>query len=236
MSVAPLPARAAWSPAPCAQGAPAPAWHAVSRPATKLSGDFYMLLERPAGWLFALGDVTGHGLEAAVYMLMVQEELERLAGSARPLAGVVGELHDTLLRELPDRRFATLVLAELDGCGGVEVVNAGHCPPLLRRARGAIEALPPSGPLVGALPGTRWRSQRTRLERGDVLLMFSDGVTEAVSPAGEEFGSARVEAVLALGADLHPRALTGLVLGELDAFRGGGPAADDTTVLAVSGG
>ena len=95
-------------------------------------------------------------------------------------------------RELPGSRFASLVLAEVAADGRAEVVNAGHCPPLLRRADGEIFALPPNGPILGPLPQSRWSSLTTRLRSDDTLLLVSDGVLEALSPGGDEFGTERL--------------------------------------------
>ncbi|HVS63520.1 MAG TPA: PP2C family protein-serine/threonine phosphatase [Thermoanaerobaculia bacterium] len=210
-----------------------PTFHAVSRPATALSGDFYLAHPRSDGWLLGLGDVAGHGLDAAVFMLMIQEEIERLAHAGASLPLLVAELHMVLRRELPSRSFVSLVLVRLEPDGGLEALNAGHCPPLLRRADGMIEPLLPGGPIVGALPCSRWTSRRTRLGAGDTLLVFSDGVTETTSRAGEEFGMGRIGATLWRHGSLEPRRLAERLLDELEAFRGGAAAHDDTTVLVA---
>jgi phosphoserine phosphatase RsbU/P len=212
-----------------------PAFHAVSRPATALTGDFYLAWPREGHWLLGLGDVAGHGLDAAVFMLMIQEEIERLAFDQPSLPRLVAELHEVLRRELPSRSFASLVLVQLEPDGGMEVLNAGHPPPLLRRSDGMIEPMMPGGPIVGALPGSRWVSRRTRVGAGDTLLVFSDGVTETVSPAGEEFGMGRIGATLWRHGSAEPRRLAERLLDELDAFRGGVAAHDDTTVLVARG-
>jgi phosphoserine phosphatase RsbU/P len=213
-----------------------PRFHAVSRPASALTGDFYLSLRRGDRWLFGLGDVAGHGLEASIYMMMIQEEIERLAGhSDLALAALVGALHATLRRELPGSRFASLVLAELGPRRRMELVNAGHCPPLLRRAGGEILALPSNGPILGPLPHSRWSSLATTLRAGDTLLLVSDGVLEAASPADGEFGGERLWAVLERLGTLEPRALVDGVFDALAVFRAGAPAHDDTTVVAIKG-
>jgi serine phosphatase RsbU (regulator of sigma subunit) len=210
-----------------------PRFHAVSRPASALTGDFYLRLRRGDGWLFGLGDVAGHGLEASVYMMMIQEEVERLAGDeSLALPALVSQVHATMRRELPGSRFASLVLAELLPGGRMELVNAGHCPPLLRRGGGEVIALPPNGPILGSLPQSRWSSLSTRLRRGDTLLLVSDGVLEAPSPAGEEFGAERLwDAFRRYGALAVPDLVLRL-LDQVAHFRSG-PPADDTTVVAI---
>lgn len=219
---------------PRAGSAREPLFHAVSLPATALTGDFYLRLRRDGSWLFGLGDVAGHGLEASVYMMMIQEEIERLAERGDlALPALVGELHATMRRELPGSRFATLVLAEVGAGGRLEVVNAGHCPPLLRRADGEIFALPPNGPILGPLPQSRWSSLNTRLRSDDTLLLVSDGVLEARSPGGEEFGSERLWSAFAGKGALPPPELVPRLLEEVAGFRAQAPPADDTTIVAV---
>jgi serine phosphatase RsbU (regulator of sigma subunit) len=211
-----------------------PIFHAVSRPATALTGDFYLRLRRDRGWLFGLGDVAGHGLEASIYMMMIQEEIERLAERPDlPLESLVADLHATMRRELPGSRFASLVLAEVGADGRTEVVNAGHCPPLLRRRAGEIFALPPNGPILGPLPQSRWSSLTTRLRPADTLLFVSDGVLEAASPEGVEFGAERLWSAFVRDGGLPPRELVARLLDEVDRFRGQAQPADDTTIVAI---
>jgi serine phosphatase RsbU (regulator of sigma subunit) len=211
-----------------------PQFHAVSRPAGALTGDFYLRLRRERGFLFGLGDVAGHGLEASIYMMMIQEEIERLAQySDLALAPLVGELHATMRRELPGSRFASLVLAEVAADGRTEVVNAGHPPPLLRRAAGEIFALPPNGPILGPLPQSRWSSLTTRLRPRDTLLLVSDGVLEATAPGDEEFGSERLWSAFAELGSLPPRELVTRLLDLVAGFRRREPPADDTTIVVV---
>jgi serine phosphatase RsbU (regulator of sigma subunit) len=227
-----------------------PLFHAVSVAASALTGDFYLRLRRQGGWLFGLGDVAGHGLEASVYMMMIQEEIERLAErSDLPLASLVAEVHATMRRELPGTthdhrhhpnppaiarvRFASLVLAEVGAGGHTEIVNAGHPPPLLRRADGGIFALPPNGPILGPLPQSRWSSLSTRLRPGDTLLLVSDGILEATSPEGVEFGTERLWSALARDGALPPRELASRLLAEVARFRGHTPPVDDTTIVVL---
>jgi serine phosphatase RsbU (regulator of sigma subunit) len=212
-----------------------PGFHAISQPASALTGDFYLRLRRGDGWLFGLGDVAGHGLEASVYMMMIQEEIERLVATDLALPALVADLHATMRREFPGSRFASVVLAELAPSGRMEVVNAGHCPPLLRRAGGELLALPPNGPILGPLPRSRWSSIGTRLRSGDTLLLVSDGVLEAASPAGEQFGAERLWSVFERHGSLDLPLLVTALMDQLARFRGGSPPADDTTVVAIRG-
>ncbi len=171
---------------------------AISRPARTFTGDFYFTHRLDDRVWLALGDVAGKGLPAAVVMAMIQEELEeRIAVCAQTLcdpATAISRLHDFLLPLMPQNRFATAVIATLRDDGVLTVANAGHCPPLLMRADGTIEELASTGPIVGLLPNARWRSVTTHLDRGDALILYSDGVTEATRNE-EELGVAGLRSI-----------------------------------------
>jgi phosphoserine phosphatase RsbU/P len=166
--------------------------HAVSRPARAFTGDFYFTHREGARTWFALGDVAGKGLPAAIVMAMIQEELElRIASCASAAcdpATTTRRLHEFLAPLLPSNRFATAVLGHLDDDGTLTIVNAGHCPPLLARADGTVEELGSTGPLLGILPRPRWVSITRQLAHGDALVLYSDGVTEATLAGGCELG------------------------------------------------
>jgi len=174
--------------------------HAVSLPATAFTGDFYFTYRYEDRLWFAVGDVAGKGLSAAVVMAMIQEELEhRIASCASTRcdpAATMGRLHEFLRPIVPRNRFATAVIGHLAEDGTLRIVNAGHCPPLVTRADGRIESIASSGPVVGMLSESRWSSHTTRLEPGEMLILYSDGLIEARSSSGEEFGIDRLEAVL----------------------------------------
>ena len=169
---------------------------AVSRPATAFTGDFFMATDIDGALWFALGDFAGHGLRAALFMSMVQETLEETihACHSNDPAEVVASLDAALRDVLPLNRFATVVLGRAEADGRVQVVNAGHCPPLLLR-RGLPATLVGShGPMVGIVPGASWRQETIQLERGERLLLYTDGIVEAHDESEEEFGLARLMA------------------------------------------
>ncbi len=166
--------------------------HAISIPAKTFTGDFWFT-HRAAGRLwFALGDVAGKGLPAALVMAMIQEELERRITSCARAgcdpATTMQRLHEFLKPLLPSNRFATAVIGWLGDDGTMTLVNAGHCPPMLVRADGRIEEIDSTGPVVGIMASSRWMSATFTLNAGDQLILYSDGVIEAASPDGEEFG------------------------------------------------
>jgi sigma-B regulation protein RsbU (phosphoserine phosphatase) len=178
----------------------APDVYAVSIPARTFTGDFWFTRRTDDRLWFALGDVAGKGLPAALVMAMIQEELEqRINSCAR--AGcdpttTMQRLHAFLRPLLPRNRFATVAIGWLRDDGLLTLVNGGHCPPLVLRADGRIEAIDSTGPVVGVLERARWESATLMLDEGDKLLLYSDGVIEATSPDGDEFGQRGIERAL----------------------------------------
>ena len=175
---------------------------AVSRPARTFTGDFYLTHRHHDRLWVALGDVAGKGLPAAVVMAMIQEELERRIASCASAecdpAETMTRLHDFLAPLLPRNRFASAVVGWLHDDGTLTVANAGHCPPLLVRADGRVEEIDSTGPILGILPNARWRSTTLQMNEGDALVLYSDGVTEAMVD-GEELGVRGLRHLLADG-------------------------------------
>jgi phosphoserine phosphatase RsbU/P len=209
--------------------------HAVSIPARTFTGDFWFTHRTGDRLWFGLGDVAGKGLPAALVMVMIQEELEqRIASCARAgcdPATTMQRLHALLHPLLPRNRFATAVLGWLRDDGELRLVNAGHCPPLILRVSGRIEPIPSTGPVVGILPTSCWRSTTLSLQPGDTLLLYSDGVTESSSPDDREFGTEGILCALP-----EPNAASSDVAAAiLDAVNDhtGGVREDDLTLLVI---
>jgi phosphoserine phosphatase RsbU/P len=200
---------------------------AISRPARTFTGDFYFSHRTDERVWIALGDVAGKGLPAAVVMAMIQEELERTIVSCAEKncdpARTLERLHGFLLPLMPQNRFATGVIAHLTEDGVLTLANGGHCPPLLVRADGSIEELSSTGPILGLLPQAKWRSVQTRLEYGDRLVLYSDGVTEATRDE-EELGVCGLRNIVRKAASARE------ILGALASYEHG----DDTTLVVVT--
>lgn len=166
--------------------------HAISRPARTFTGDFYFTHRYADRLWFALGDVAGKGLNAAVVMAMIQEELEqriRACANTRCDPAATMTRLDTFLRPLlPINRFATAVIGHLRDDGMLALTNAGHCPPLVVRKSGVVEEVASTGPAVGILPSASWRFLTTQLAPGETLVLYSDGVSEGRTAAGCEVG------------------------------------------------
>jgi steroid delta-isomerase-like uncharacterized protein len=206
---------------------------ADSIPCRAIGGDFFELAELPAGdFLVALGDVAGKGPASALLAAMIQGmlaiELER---EFRPSA-VMAHLNQILLRRGLEPRFATLIVGRLSPEGKFVYSNAGHNPPLLLGCDG-IRRLTLGGPLLGALTGATFEEDSLLLNQQDTIVLFSDGVTEALDSTGTEFGEERLiscarELVTGSASDV----LQGILAAVQDFSRGTTPA-DDMTVAVT---
>ena len=199
---------------------------AYSRPARAFTGDFYVTHRHDDRLWFALGDVSGKGINAAVVMAMIQEELEHRISSCANAgcdpATTMARLHEFLRPLLPANKFASAVIGYAADDGHLVVANAGHPSPIIVRRDGAIDLVDSTGPVVGILPAARWRSSIRLLGRGDTLVLYSDGVIEAESPDGGQFGMERLIAA----------ARTGDILGAVEEYEAG-TRADDLTLVVV---
>ncbi|HUO85158.1 MAG TPA: PP2C family protein-serine/threonine phosphatase, partial [Thermoanaerobaculia bacterium] len=131
---------------------------ALSIPAGEFTGDFYFAHRIGGSFWFALGDVAGKGLHAALEMALIQEEIERIitACASTDPAEVVASLHGAVQDELRRNRYATLVVGRIDGDLRLQIVNAGHCEPYLIGSDERIRAIGAHGPVVGILPSPKW--------------------------------------------------------------------------------
>jgi serine phosphatase RsbU (regulator of sigma subunit) len=209
--------------------------HAAMIPARDVGGDFFDLLTLSDGRVaVGVGDVCGKGVPAALYM-GISKTLIRIKLRERPdLAGAIRDANDYLTAHYPAEQFATLLYAACDpATGEVEYVSCGHPAARIRRADGRIEALPAGGLPVGMFEQLRVTARRARLDAGDLLLIYSDGVTEACDIAALEFGEARLCAALAL-AEGGAAATVEAVIAAARAFAGAAAQSDDITCLALA--
>jgi len=156
------------------------------------------------------------------------------ADSHNSLAQTIGAVNRYLVESIPPNRFVTLFYAELDPeTGSLCFLNAGHNPPLIVHAGGTMEQLAAGGLPLGIMPNADFREGRTRLHPGDVLMIYSDGVTEAVNPKGEEFGPTRLYEVVSRNIDSSAAGIRDRIEAALTKFCQGTPAADDITLVIV---
>ena len=208
-------------------------FHAISIPRRTYTGDFWFA--RPLGdalW-FVLGDVAGKGAASAIWMAMIQEELDALLSPAAPPTKpctIVRRLDEVLREEMPPNRFATLVAGRLGSDGSLAIANAGHPSPLLVRGGGSLERLPSNGPPVGILPNRCWGVTRATLEPGDLLVTYTDGLPEAQRIDGTELGMEGTETLARAVRGDHARDGAARIAEQLTRIA---LVEDDVTVLVV---
>lgn len=209
--------------------------HGETRPANTVGGDFYDLLPLPDGRvLVALGDVAGKGSPAALLMALLLAILRTLVDLGLDLSTLMARLNGQVVRHAPPSRFITLFLGIIDPAEGVLTwVNAGQNPPIVRRRDGTLERLAATGVALGMFDGTTYHTERTPLIAGDLLVMYSDGITEAETPAGVPFDESGLEAAIAAWADASAPEISGALLRAVDRHVAEGRFADDLTVLVL---
>jgi hypothetical protein len=161
----------------------------VTRAANTVGGDFYDILPRPDGRVvIALGDVAGKGSPAALLMAILLAMLRTLLDEGLDAEPLINRLNVQISRHAPSSRFITLQFVSIDpAAGDLVAVNAGHLPGLIRRRNGEFERLTDGGIALGMFDSSQYNAQRARLEPGDLLVLYSDGITEAESPSGAPF-------------------------------------------------
>jgi serine phosphatase RsbU (regulator of sigma subunit) len=210
----------------------------VTRPANTVGGDFYDILDRPDGRLvIALGDVAGKGSPAALLMALLVAMLRTLVDEGLESARLLERLNVQVARHSPASRFITLFYGLYDPrTGELHYVNAGHLPPIIRRANGTFERVETPGPgglALGMFERATYDANTTQINPGDALVLYSDGITEAENTSGRPFDEAGLETVIANQADKDPQALGRAILTAVEAHAGDARLADDLTALVL---
>ena len=207
----------------------------ITRPANTVGGDLYDLIRRPDGRIvFALGDVAGKGSPAALLMALAVAMLRVLVDEGLEPAELAARLNIQVSRHAPGSRFITMVLGLYDpDTGQITYVNAGQNPPLLRRASGRVERLTEGGVALGMFDQATYTAGTLMLGAGDVLVLFSDGITEAENTSGVAFDDAGLEQVVNEHWWKDLQTLGTSVLKAVEVHAAGTKIADDLTVLAV---
>ena len=207
----------------------------ISFPCYEIGGDYYDFIEREDNrMVIALGDVSGKGTAAALLMSSLHAAIHAQATSNHSLVETISEVNRYLAENTPANRFVTLFYAELDPqMGALSFVNAGHNPPIIAHAAGTVEHLAAGGLPLGIMPDAFYREGHTQLQPGDVLVAYSDGVSEAVNPAGEEFGPQRLYEVIARNLDASASGIRDRIEAALSKWAQGTPASDDITLVIV---
>jgi phosphoserine phosphatase RsbU/P len=202
-------------------------------PAGYVGGDYCdVVTGRDGSFLFALGDVSGKGVAASMLMAGLRATVRTLAETDLPPGPLVERANRLFCESALPQNYATLVCGRATASGEVVICNAGHPAPLLRRG-GEILSIAATGIPIGLFCRGDFAVSTVKMEPGDALLLFSDGVDETRDRAGSEYGMERLGRVLNRGGGLDARGIVRACLEDLNAFGAGGRRSDDLTLMAI---
>ena len=214
--------------------------YAHNKPAKEVSGDFYDFIRIDDNrMLLVLGDASGKGVPACMIMTMTRSILRSLCSRFTSLEELLIELNDIIFKDTEASRFMTMAVVLLDGKNHtVECARAGHTELLLRNRQAVVFPINPDGPAIGLLPqefGVSFETLSLQFNKGYSILLFSDGITEALNELEEEYG---LERLLQLWQDLDV-GLTGeeavqVILNDVEQFTGDMPQMDDQTLMVIT--
>jgi serine phosphatase RsbU (regulator of sigma subunit) len=210
---------------------------AMSEPCRSIGGDFYDYVDLPGGALgFALGDVAGKGPPAALLSAMMQGIFAAQAASSDSPSQTISRVNLALYRRGIESRFVTLMYGTLAPDGRLTYCNAGHNPPLVLSRSGSklsMRRLEVGGPIVGLFEGATFEEETVALAPHDWLIVFSDGVSEAMSASGDEYGENRIVECVEKSLTLEPRELLELLFADVRKFARGAAQSDDITAMVL---
>ncbi len=215
----------------------APGWeiHYRYEPAGAVSGDFCDVIPPAAAGddvYFFLGDISGKGISASILMSHLQATFRGLVGAGGSLAEIVAAANRMFCNSTLPSHYATVVAGRADRSGEIEIVNAGHCAPLVVSG-GRATALPSNGLPVGMFSSGAYTPQTVRLGRGESIVLYTDGLAEARNERTEEYGSKRIASQLAHREGARAVELARACIEGARAFHNGTPRDDDLTVMVV---
>ncbi|MGD9899142.1 MAG: PP2C family protein-serine/threonine phosphatase [Calditrichaceae bacterium] len=205
-----------------------------SRPANEVGGDlidFIPLRENRHG--VVLGDVSGKGLGAALFMVRLQAVIRAIAPDYESLAKFGKKINEIFYRDRMNNKFASVVYCEIQsGSNRLNMLNAGHMPPIILKD-GRIEELAKGQPALGIMPDIDYNETILELQKGHSLLIYSDGVTEARNPEGEFYTEQRLFKILTSMTGLSAKDIGERLTSEIDRFVGDAPANDDLSLIIL---
>jgi serine phosphatase RsbU (regulator of sigma subunit)/pSer/pThr/pTyr-binding forkhead associated (FHA) protein len=207
----------------------------VSFPCYEVGGDYYDFIEKPDGrCVIALGDVSGKGTGAALLMSSIHAAVRAHTRTRLSACEIVSEINQYIYDNTPSNRYVTLFYSELDSRSHqLTYINGGHNSPLLARASGEVTRLDIGGFPVGITPFGDYREGWVEIEPGDVMVIYSDGVTESLSEEGEEFGEARLIEIVQKHRGRSAAGLRDRIDEALTKFVGKASAVDDLTLVIL---
>src|SRR5215510_12579319 len=211
------------------------AWQVASyyEPAGPVSGDYCDLSPDGDGSLFfMLGDVSGKGVAAAMLMTQLHAMFRSLKSVGLPLTQIVERASGLLSESSMPTQYATLVCGKADAAGAVEICNAGHLPVLWLNG-GDVRAIDSTGLPIGVFCEQQFSSHTVRLQPGDSMLLYTDGLSEARDVHDAEYGIERLAKLLREARAASPQAMITVCLEDLKTFSDGARMGDDLTIMAI---
>jgi phosphoserine phosphatase RsbU/P len=222
---------------------------AMSKFCTEVDGDYYDVIDTGDGrTVLAIGDISGKGAAAALLMSNVQASLRTAIGieaqievenKSSPnrgihLSGIVSNINKLIFRNSQPEQFITFFVALFDPpTMTLEYINAGHNPPLVVSRSGVVQELTEGGVLLGIMPGLPYKAGSVQLSVGDILFLYTDGLSEAARADEEMFGEERIKQFLAANTNLEPKDFLENIEKEVSLFIGEEALADDFTLLCA---
>jgi serine phosphatase RsbU (regulator of sigma subunit) len=204
-------------------------------PCRTVGGDYYDFFSYENGRVaLALGDVSGKGMPASLMMMGLQARVQALVDEPEDLGATMVRINKVTCPRCPSNRFITFFFCVMDpATGNVSYANAGHNPPFLVRANGEISMLPGGGPPLGIIAVAPYTEEHCTMNSGDLLVIYSDGVTEANNPNEEEFGEDRFGEVLIANREKSAEEIVAAVNAALTGWADGAHPADDITMVVA---
>jgi phosphoserine phosphatase RsbU/P len=209
---------------------------AASIPCRSIGGDFYDYVDLPNGAMgFALGDVAGKGPPAALLSAMMQGIFAAQAASSDSPSQTISKVNLALYRRGIESRFVTLMYGAMNPDGRLTYCNAGHNPPLIISPGDStqVRRLECGGPIVGLFDAATFEEETVTLQPGDWLIVFSDGVSEAMSASADEYGESRIVSLVERNKELEPRQLLEALFADVREFTRGAAQSDDITAMVL---
>jgi phosphoserine phosphatase RsbU/P len=206
----------------------------LARPARQLGGDYYTFIERDGGLSLCIADVSGKSVPAAILVSALHAAVHLLFAEGRDLGEIATELNRHIHRWSSDTKFATLILATIDADHGlIRYVNAGHNPGYLILPDGTMDIVRSHGLPIGLMSDSHYSSQTRRLPKGSLVILYSDGITEAENLAGEEYGNDRLEKIIVPLASAPVAEIRDAISSDLETFVGDTAQGDDQTLVLI---
>ncbi len=197
-----------------------------------VSGDYCDLLKFGEYLYFALGDISGKGIAASMLMAHLHATFRALVTLELPLEELIKRVSRIFCESTLPTHFATLIIGKAGKAGDVNICNAGHCPPLLVRGS-EIEAIKARGLPIGVFCDEHFSVSDVRLNPGNSLFLYTDGLVEATDRSNQEYGIEKLSKIVSENHSLPPGQIISVCLKDLKAFHPGVPRADDLTMMVI---